>query len=51
MRMASRLAATTLAAVVWILAGMSVASGPLAPKAITPANLDATAACPAVLKR
>jgi hypothetical protein len=45
MRTASRLAAATLAAAVWILAGMSVASGPLASKAITPDGLDATVSC------
>ena len=39
----SRLLATVLAGIVWIFAGFSVASGPLASKAITPAVLDATA--------
>jgi hypothetical protein len=39
----SRFLATVVAGIVWIIAGFSVASGPLAPKAITPAVLDATA--------
>jgi len=39
----SRILATVLAGIVWILAGLSVASGPLASKAITPTILDATA--------
>jgi hypothetical protein len=39
----SRLLATALAGIVWIFAGFSVASGPLASKAITPTVLDATA--------
>ena len=38
----SRLLATVLAGIVWVFAGFSVASGPLASKAITPAVLDAT---------
>jgi hypothetical protein len=33
----SRFLATVLAGIVWIYAGFSVASGPLAAKAITPA--------------
>jgi hypothetical protein len=44
MRAASRFLATVLAAVVWVFAGLSVASGTLVPKAITPASFDATAA-------
>jgi hypothetical protein len=39
----SRLLATVLAGIVWVFAGFSVASGPLASKAIAPAALDATA--------
>jgi hypothetical protein len=39
----SRLLATVLAGIAWVIAGFSVASGPLASKAITPAMLDATA--------
>ena len=39
----SRLRATVLAGIVWVFAGFSVASGPLASKAISPAVLDATA--------
>ena len=39
----SRFLATILAGIVWIIAGLSVASGPLAPKAITPTVLDAAA--------
>jgi hypothetical protein len=49
MRAASRLLATALAAIVWAFAGITVASGPLAPKAITPAALDAAASCAARL--
>ena len=45
MRIASRIVATLMAAVVWIAAGLTVASGPLATTAITPAFLDADA-CP-----
>jgi ABC-type anion transport system duplicated permease subunit len=44
MRMGSRLLAVLLAAVVWIYAGMSVASRPVAQQAITPSVLD-VAAC------
>jgi hypothetical protein len=39
------LAATVLAGVVWVYAGLSTASGPLAHKAITPAVLYAAATC------
>jgi hypothetical protein len=39
----SRFLATILAGIVWIIAGLSVASGPLANKAITPTVLDAAA--------
>ena len=39
----SRFLATILAGIVWIFAGLSVASGPLAKKAITPTVLDAAA--------
>jgi hypothetical protein len=46
MHAASRFMAIVTAAVVWIYAGLSVASGTLVPKAITPAFLDATASCP-----
>jgi hypothetical protein len=45
MHAASRLLATALAAIVWAFAGITVASGSLAPKAITPAALDAAAVC------
>ena len=45
MRMGSRLLAVFLAAVVWIYAGMSVASGPVAQQAITPTVLDVAASC------
>lgn len=46
MHAASRFVALITAAIVWIFAGLSVASGTLVPKAITPAFLDATASCP-----
>jgi hypothetical protein len=39
----SRFLATVLAGIVWVFAGFSVASGPLASKAIAPPVLDATA--------
>jgi len=45
MHAGSRFAATVLAGIVWILAGLTVASGSLVPKAITPAVLDAVASC------
>ncbi len=48
MRAGSRFAAAVLAGIVWALAGLSVASGSLVPKAITPAILDATAGCRSV---
>jgi hypothetical protein len=41
----SRFLATVVAGVVWIIAGFSVASGPMVPKAITPAVLDAAVNC------
>jgi hypothetical protein len=41
----SRFLATVLAGIVWIIAGFSVASGPLAAKAITPTALDAAVKC------
>ena len=45
MRSASRLVATAVAAIVWILAGVSVASGPLGTSASIAAKLDAKASC------
>ena len=39
-----RILLTLMAALVWMFAGLSVASGPLVNRAITPASLDATAA-------
>jgi ABC-type anion transport system duplicated permease subunit len=45
MRVSSRILATFLAAVVWICAGMSVASRPAAQQAITPSVLDVAASC------
>lgn len=44
MRAASRFLAAALAVVVWLFAGLSVASGTLVPKAITPSFPGATAA-------
>jgi poly(3-hydroxybutyrate) depolymerase len=41
----SRILATIIAGIVWIFAGLSVASGPLATQAITPAVLDVAASC------
>jgi len=43
MRAGSRVIAVVIAAVVWIYAGMSVASRPMAAQAITPSVLDAAA--------
>jgi hypothetical protein len=43
MRAGSRVLAAFLAAVVWIYAGMSVASRPVAPQAITSSGLDVAA--------
>jgi len=43
MRPGSRALAVLLAAVVWIYAGVSVASRPMAHQAITPSVLDAAA--------
>ncbi len=45
MSAASRLLATLIAGIVWTIAGFTVASGPLATKAITPAVLGAAAKC------
>jgi hypothetical protein len=45
MRAGSRFLAVILASAVWIYAGMSVASRPLALQAITPTVLDATTPC------
>ena len=45
MNAGSRFLATVLAGIVWIFAGFSVASGPLAAKAITPKVLGAAAKC------
>jgi hypothetical protein len=46
----SRFLATALAGIVWMFAGFSVASGPLAAKAITPAVLGVAAKCAAPLR-
>ena len=46
MRVMNRILLTMVAALVWMFAGLSVASGPLVNRAITPASLDATAAVP-----
>jgi len=43
MRVSSRIVAAFLAAAVWIYAGMSVASRPVAQQAITPSVLDVAA--------
>jgi hypothetical protein len=43
MAVMKRVLLTLVAALVWIFAGLSVASGPLVNRAITPASLDATA--------
>jgi hypothetical protein len=45
MRAGSRFLAVVLASIVWVYAGMTVASRPLALQAITPAAFDAAAAC------
>jgi hypothetical protein len=45
MRAGSRFLATLVAAVVWVYAGMSVASRPVAQQAITPSVLDVAASC------
>jgi hypothetical protein len=45
MRASSRFLAVLLAAAVWIYAGMSVASRPMAHQAITPSVLDVAASC------
>ena len=41
----SRFLATVLAGIVWVIAGFTVASGPLVTKAITPTVLGAAANC------
>jgi hypothetical protein len=41
----NRILATILAGIVWIIAGVGVASGPLATKAITPTVFDVAAKC------
>ena len=51
MRSASRLVATAVAAIVWILAGVSVASGPLATSASIATKLGAKASCHLCLGR
>jgi hypothetical protein len=45
MSSASRFLAVVLAGIVWIFAGFTIASGPLAAKAITPAVLGAAVKC------
>jgi len=45
MRAGSRFLAVVVASIVWIYAGMSVASRPLAQQAITPTVLDVAASC------
>jgi hypothetical protein len=45
MRVGSRFLAILLAAVVWIYAGLSVASRPMAQQAITPSVLDVAVSC------
>jgi len=45
MRSSSRFLAVAVAAAVWIMAGMSVASRPVAYQAIAPAVLDVAASC------
>jgi hypothetical protein len=50
MHAGSRILATIVAGIVWIFAGLSVASGPLATQAITPAALDVAASCVLNLK-
>jgi ABC-type anion transport system duplicated permease subunit len=49
MRAGSRFLAVILAAAVWIFAGMSVASRPVAQQAITPSVLDVAASCAAAV--
>ena len=49
MRAGSRFLAVVVAAAVWIYAGMSVASRPVAQQAITPSVLDVAASCAAVV--
>jgi ABC-type anion transport system duplicated permease subunit len=49
MRAGSRFLAVMLAATVWIFAGMSVASRPVAQQAITPSVLDVAASCAAAV--
>ena len=45
MSVGSRILAVLLAGIVWTFAGFTVASSPLATKAITPAVLGAAAKC------
>jgi hypothetical protein len=45
MKVGSRFLAVLLAAAVWIYAGLSVASRPVAQQAITPSVLDVAASC------
>jgi hypothetical protein len=45
MRPGSRFLATLFAAIVWVYAGMSVASRPVAQQAITPSVLGVAASC------
>jgi hypothetical protein len=45
MRVGSRFLAILLAAAVWIYAGLSVASRPMAQQAITPSVLDVAVSC------
>jgi ABC-type anion transport system duplicated permease subunit len=45
MRLGTRIFAVLLAAAVWIFAGLSVASRPVAQQAITPSVLDAAVSC------
>ena len=44
MRSASKMAAVAVAWAIWVLAGLMIASEPLAPRAITPMVRDASAA-------
>jgi hypothetical protein len=45
MRVGTRFLAVLLAAAVWIYAGLSVASRPVAQQAITPSVLDVAVSC------
>jgi hypothetical protein len=44
MQAKNRIVTAVFVALVWLLAGLSVASGPLVDRAITPTAFDATAA-------